>query len=77
MDSDHGENEEKEKVDNENVEHVLERDHDTIKDSFQRRNSVDHFQGTQNPQQLHRFELCSSGGTSESIECILVSFITD
>ena len=66
LDPDHGEDEEEEDVDYQDVEDVLEWYHNAVEHSFQSRHSVDHFQWTQNSQQFHRLQLgsgwCAPGG---------------
>ena len=65
LDADHGEDEEEEEVHNEDVEDVLERDHDTVKHGLESRHSVDHLQGPQHTQQLHRLQFRSSRSAPE------------
>ena len=42
LDPDHGKDEQEEDVDDEDVEDILEGDHDTVKDSLEGRHPVDH-----------------------------------
>ena len=55
LDANHSKDELKEDVDNEDVEHVLERDDHTVKDSLQFGNSIDGLQRSQHSKKLHRF----------------------
>ena len=65
LDADHGEDEEEEEIHDEDVEDVLERDHDAVEHGFERRHSVDHLEGPQHTQQLHRLQFRSSRSPPE------------
>ena len=56
----HGEDELKEDVDNEDIEDILERYDYAVEDSFQFWNAVDCLKRSENTQQLDCFELLSS-----------------
>ena len=59
LDSDHGEDELEEGVDDEDVEHVLQRDHDAVEDRLEGGHPVDHLERAEHSEQLHRFQLRS------------------
>ena len=61
LNSHHGEDEKKENVDNENIKNVLEGDHDTVEDSFECRDSVDHLERTKHTKKFHGLELGPGG----------------
>ena len=62
--SHHGEDKKKENVDNENIKDVLERDHDTVEDSLESRDSVDHLERTKHTEKFHGLQLGSCGCAS-------------
>ena len=47
LDTHHGKDEKEKDVDDENVEHIFERDHNTVEHSLERWNAIDHFQRPQ------------------------------
>ena len=55
LDPDHSKDKLKEDVDNEDVEHVFERDDHTVEDSLQFGNSIDGLQRSQHTKKFHRF----------------------
>ena len=55
LDSDHGEDELEESVDDEDVKHVLKRDDHAVEDRLQLGDPVDGLQRSQDPQQLDGF----------------------
>ena len=55
LNSDHSKDELKEDVDNEDVEHVFERDDHTVEYSLQFGNSIDGLQRSQHTKKFHRF----------------------
>lgn len=61
LDANHGEDEQEQDVDDENVEHIFQRGYNTVKHSLECRNTVDHLQGSKDTQELHRFQLLASG----------------
>ena len=65
LDTHHGKDEKEKDVDNENVEHIFERDHNTVEHSLERWNAIDHFQRPQYTKQLHRLQLLTHGSTPE------------
>ena len=69
LDADHGEDEQEEDVDDEDVEHVLQGVDDTVKDCFQLRNPLDGLErseDTKNPQRLHHSKVFGSRASPES-----------
>jgi hypothetical protein len=64
LDADHGENQEKQDVDDENVEHIFQGDHNTVKHSLECGNTVYHFQRPQHAQQLDGLQLLPGRGAS-------------
>ena len=63
LNSNHSEDKKKENVDNENIKDVLERDHDTVEDSLESWDSVDHLERTKHTKKLHGLELGPCGCT--------------
>ena len=59
LDADHGEDEQEEDVDDEDVEHVLQRDHDAVEDRLEGGHPVDHLERAEHSEQLHRLQLSS------------------
>ncbi len=53
---DHGEDEQEQNVDDEDVEDVLQRDHNAVKHSLECGNAVHHLQRAQHAEQLHRLQ---------------------
>lgn len=68
LDTDHSKNELKEDVDNQNIENILQRNDDTVEDSFQLGNSVDCFQWSQYSQQFDRLEFLASRSSTEIVK---------
>ena len=64
LNSHHGEDKKKENVDNENIKDVLERDHDTVEDSLESWDSVDHLERTKHTEKFHGLQLGSCGCAS-------------
>ena len=65
LDSDHGEDELEEGVDDEDVEHVLQRDHDAVEDRLEGGHPVDHLERAEHSEQLHRLQLRSRRSSPE------------
>ena len=61
----HGKDEEKQHVNNENVEHIFQRDHNTVEHSLQRGNAVHHFERPQNTKEFEGFQLLANGCAPE------------
>ena len=66
LDPDHGKDEQEEDVDDEDVEDILEWDHDAVKDSLEGGHPVDHLERTQHSKKLHRLQLRSSRRSPEN-----------
>lgn len=75
LDADHSKNELKEDVDNQNIENILQRNDDTVEDSFQLGNSVDCFQWSEYSQQFDRLELLTSRSSTEIVKIKLGEFL--
>ena len=54
LDTDHGENQEEEDVNDQNVEHIFQGGNNAVKHSLECGDTVDHLQRPENPQQLDR-----------------------
>ena len=65
LDPDHGEDEQKEDVDDQNVEHIFERNHNAVEHSLKGGHPVHHLQRPQHAQQLHRFQLLTRWSSAE------------
>ena len=63
--TDHGEDEEEEDVDDEDVEHIFEGDHNTVEHSLERGNTIHHLEGSKHAKQLHRLQLLTHRSTPE------------
>ena len=63
--ADHGEDEEEEDVDDEDVEHIFEGDHNTVEHSLERGNTIHHLEGSKHAKQLHRLQLLTHRSTPE------------
>ena len=57
LDADHGEDEQEEHVDDQDVEHILQRGDDAVEDGLQRGNAVHHLERAEHSQQLHGLEV--------------------
>ena len=74
LDANHSKNELKEDVDNQNIENILQRNDDTVEDSFQLGNSVDCFQWSQYSQQFDRLEFLTCRSSTEMVKIKLGPF---
>ena len=62
----HSEDEVEEDVDDEDVEHVLQRDHDAVEDRLEGGHPVDHLERAEDSEQLHRLQLSSRRSSPET-----------
>ena len=65
LDSDHGENQEEENVDYQDVEHIFQGGNNAVKHSLECGDTVHHLERPENAKQLHRLQLLASGCPSE------------
>ena len=77
LDANHSKNELKEDVDNQNIENILQRNDDTVKDCFQLGNSVDCFQWSQYSQQFDRLEFLAGRSSTKMVKIKLLEVQTE
>ena len=70
LDADHGEDEEEEEIHDEDVEDVLEGDHDAVEDSLEGGHPVDHLERPQHSEKLHGLQLSSCRSSPANSDCV-------
>lgn len=61
LDANHGKDEKEKHVNDENVEHIFQRDHNTVEHSLERGDAVHHLERTQHTQKFDGLEFLAGG----------------